>query len=58
MELVEKNDKRTILEYVRARIDGDDKLADAIWKANPDLQERMIVAIIAVKGEMKRDGKA
>lgn len=35
-----------VREYVIARLDKQDDLADRIWAANPDLQDRMIVAIL------------
>jgi len=37
---------KIVQEYVIARIDKNDYLADRIWAANPDLQDRMVVAMI------------
>lgn len=38
-----------VREYVIARLDGNDEYADRIWLANPDLQDRMIVAVMEEK---------
>lgn len=41
---------KIVREYVIARLDKNMDLAYAIWNANPDLQDRMIVAMIEEKG--------
>ena len=42
-------DERCVREYVLCRLDGNDARADKIWLANPDLQDKMVVAIMEEK---------
>ncbi len=47
-------DERTVREYVIARLDKNLDLAYSIWNANPNLQDKMIVAMLAEKEETQR----